>query len=746
MTTRLWVRDELRRWGDHPTRLLLVLAPLLATAVCLAVYSTRTVRNLPVGLLDLDRTGLSRVLVRDLAATPQMRIFLYNDLEAVRRAFRDGYIKAAAILPEGLDREVRRGHTAKIVFWRDATNPMTANQLYSVMATIVATEGARLETGRLCQAGLSLGQAKEMAVPLRADPRGFANPSFDYLSNFAPGLFPMFLQMALMLAAGSMLPSGWKENPTPRRELVARSLPWIGIYSLTAIAFYWFLMPVWGAPATSFLPTFALLTLLFLASLACGAVFGRLIQSPIPCGQFLLAFNTPAFPLSGYTFPEWAMPPLLSAVTRPLPFSLFVDAYRGLAGGATTPPVWGWIGLVGWLVGSAFLLSIPRRKRQLAPASVQALGETATGSFSSLRLELVRLTRSPGLSTLVLVAPVLYLALYGGMYADKEERRLPLAVTGGFSSSMARQISTALGAHPQLRPIPMDPSDALVALQRNEVRAILAIPENLDVRIRRCEATPIPLLFVADRFLPANDLQRSIGEILSGLGAKERSLFLQGKGLAPDLARERATTLILDDRPLGNPRETYGDFMLPSLGILILHQLCLIASAFASAAFPRGRTNYVTRLGLLVGWYGLWMAFWVGIVLPAMSVPVDPQILPLVALGLLGLVATALAGSCLGFLIGDPGMAAQLLAFSSYPFFFSSGASWPRELFPGFISGIGKLVPLTPWISGTNRALRMGAGFGNVAREITHLGILVAFWAMGLFFAIQFFRRWPKSN
>ncbi|MEK7391454.1 MAG: ABC transporter permease [Fibrobacterota bacterium] len=270
-----WAHQELRRWRATPMRLALVFAPLVATGLCLAVYAARTVRALPVAVLDQDHSALSRTLVRDLSAAPQMRIETVADLEEIHAGFRQGRFRAAAILPDGMDQAVRLGRTAKLVFWRDATNPMAANQLYSAIATIVATEGARLVAGRLVAGGLPLSQAKEMAVPLRTDARPFTNPFFDYLANFAPGLFPMFLQMALMLAAGSMLPRGWKASESPLTEIVGRAIPWTTLYLVASAVFYGILMPSWGSPIPHPLAVLALVLHLLAASIACGAVYGR---------------------------------------------------------------------------------------------------------------------------------------------------------------------------------------------------------------------------------------------------------------------------------------------------------------------------------------------------------------------------------------------------------------------------------------------------------------------------------------
>lgn len=577
-------------------------------------------------------------------------------------------------------------------------------------------------------------------MPLRADARAITNPSFDYLSNFAPGLFPVFLQMALMLAAGTMLPAGWKKTSNPLRELAGRSVPWLSLYAIAAFFYFQWGAPLLGAPTTALLPVLALVLLLSIASLAIGAAFGRVVQSPVKAAQYLLAFNTPAFPLSGYTFPEWAMPALLRKLASPLPFSLYIDAYRGLAEWSTSRPILGWLGLVGWVAIPLLILCLPG-KGGGEETEIVSRPDPVTGGFRhALLREFRRLTRTPGLATIFLAAPLLYLCLYGVMYMDKEEGRIPLAIVDPGHSSLSRQLHTNLAAHPQIRLLPMSGSDARLALADNEIRGVLEIPADLDGRLLRREAMAIPLLFVADRFLPANDLQRSVGEALSSMGAQERLLFLESKGLPPAIAKSRATAMTLDDRPVGNPRETYGDFMLPLLGILILHQLCLVGSAFASAASAGAHRakDFAARILLFTGWYGLWLGLWVGVAMPMMSVPLSTETVAFVALSFLGLVATSLMGSLAGMLVGEPGGAAQLLAFTSYPFFFASGSSWPREMFPGWIRAAVEIVPLSPWITAGNRAMRLGAGIPEVSGEFVHLGILVAGWSVALWMACRF--------
>lgn len=726
-------REELTRLRTSRSRLLLLLAPFLATAFCLWVYSARVARNLPVAVVDLDRTTLSRTLVRDLSSAPQMKIHLLQSEDDVQKEFRAGTIRAAAVIPAGLDRDVKQGRTARVVFWRDASNPLAGNQLYSAMSTIVSTEGARLVVSRLMAVGLPYSQAKEMALPLRSDPRGLENPGFDYLANFAPGLLPMFLQMGLMLAAGSMLPGGWKGVSRPMRKFLGRSLPWVLVQGGAAVFFYLVLLPGMGAPHAPILPTLGLLGLLIAVALGFGALVGCLTTDPLKATSNLLVFNTPAFPLSGYTFPEWAMPEMLARLTRPLPFSLFVDGYRSFAGWACDRAWIGLWGLVAWTVGSWLLLVLAARRASRSEVT-EVAENPAPAVLSALRAELRQLTANPNLKSLFFLAPVVYLALYGGMYALKEERDIPLGLVHGNASSLSRELARGLEAHPSITVIPYgSSSQANAALRKGEVRAVLELPENLDARLRRREATGVPLLFVADRFLPANDLQRGVAEVLLWRGTQERLLTMQARGVSPSTAKERATALALDDRPLANPRETYGDFMLPPLGLLVLHQLCFIAAAFATASSrTTSPKRLFARLALFVPWFGLWCLAWVFGALRLFEVPVQPQVVPLFLLCLAGLVAVGLLGMCFGLLLRKPLSVLQLAAFTSYPFFFGSGASWPWEAMPSSVQTLMQAIPLAPWLAGAGRTMRMGAQVLDVRPELVHLSVLIGLWALML--------------
>lgn len=710
---------ELRRMWHDKRRLLLWLAPLLASALCIWVYADRIARELPVGFVDQDRSALSRTLERSFDAAPQIALHRMHDAAEITDALQRGQIRGAIIIADGLSEAVREGRTGVVTVWRDSSMPVPTNQIYAATSGVIGTESARLSTGRLMVAGIPYNQAKELALPLRVDSRIPENPYLDYMRYMAPGLIASFLQLALMLAGGSLLPHGWRHSPYARREMLGRSIPWIfGLGSVASLGLLWLVRHT-GYALEAVPATLGVGALLMVASLIFGAAFSRIVVNIHKSAQMLLAFNAPAFLLSGYAFPEWAFPPVLEALTRPLPFSLFVDAWVAINGGPQGKGLSGLLGLSCYVVVPLIILLIPRRHPLLAPHSppVHQFDTRRRAPWHELRTALT----TPGLSLLFAVALPSYFIIYGSVYAQKEEFKLPLAVTGGQHSEMSRWLTRSLDAHRRLQVLPMNELEANQAMVRGDVRGILHIPENLDWRLRSRLATGIPLELHADRLLPAGDIQRAVSEVLQAGGVALNARAFMQVGLNPSAARERALPIAIDDHPAFNPLETYGDYMLPFLGVLVLHQILLIASAFASAY----RTPTITRWIAYVLWFSVWMSIWMGFGLRVFDVPNEANWPGVAALCFLGIGAAACLGMTLGTLLKHELSVLQLIAFTSYPFFFLSGSSWPREMMPPVVQMLGDLIPLTPLCTGINRAYRMGADFNQLSPELLHLGILL---------------------
>ncbi|WP_231367672.1 ABC transporter permease [Gillisia sp. JM1] len=78
-------------------------------------------------------------------------------------------------------------------------------------------------------------------------------------------------------------------------------------------------------------PMLILVSLLTLASMFIGMLFSIAIPSQLKATELLMVISTPAFVLSGFTWPSLAFPDAISSVALFIPLTQFLSAFRKIA-------------------------------------------------------------------------------------------------------------------------------------------------------------------------------------------------------------------------------------------------------------------------------------------------------------------------------------------------------------------------------------------------------------------------------
>ncbi|ULJ75859.1 ABC transporter permease [Rhizobium gallicum] len=100
-------RREFDRFARR--RLLLFLTtilPLLLMGLLAVVFSAGLATRLPIAVLDLDGTDLSRTIIRTVDATPDTAVASrLSDVAEGRRLIRSGQVRGLLMLPRNLERD-----------------------------------------------------------------------------------------------------------------------------------------------------------------------------------------------------------------------------------------------------------------------------------------------------------------------------------------------------------------------------------------------------------------------------------------------------------------------------------------------------------------------------------------------------------------------------------------------------------------------------------------------------------------
>ena len=334
---RAVMRKEFLQILRDPHTLYIVLAIPVVQLFLLGYTATTEVRNIPLAVIDRDRSADSRRLLDAYRAADYFRLAFDVDSEDQLRELIDrGDAGAGLIIPQDFSDQLRAGGTARISFLLDGSDPSVATTALAAAELIGQSVSNRIRVERLQAAGL--GSAVSSGLEVRA--QVWFNPDLVSAYFMVPALIGMILQlMTTMLTSTAIVRErerGTIEQliVTPIRSgelIVGKIAPYVLIalfntLEVLTVGTLWFGVPVRGS--------LALLLLLSGLFLTCSLGIGLFISTIAQTQQqaMMLTWFTllPTVFLSGFFFPLAAMPPLLQAISRLIPLRYYLVIIRSI--------------------------------------------------------------------------------------------------------------------------------------------------------------------------------------------------------------------------------------------------------------------------------------------------------------------------------------------------------------------------------------------------------------------------------
>lgn len=316
------MRKEFLQLRRDTAMLRLVLVMPIVQLLVLSYALNNDLRNVRLGVLDEDRTPLSRAIADALWASdvfvPGPPLTTGGDLA---RALQHGRCDLAVRIPAGFARDVGEGRSPAVGVHVDGTNSSTGGRSAGYAETVIR----RAAVGRDVRAG---------------NVRFFYNPELESRLYMVPGIIVMLVTIISALLTG-MAVVREKELGTLEQVRVTPlgSLPYIAGKSVpyalialvdlalaTAFARAWFHVPLIGSPLVLLLGVLAYLVVTLSLGLLASAVSDTQQQAMFTV-WFCLVF---AIMLSGFFFPVENMPAWARALTWLDPMRFFMAIVRGV--------------------------------------------------------------------------------------------------------------------------------------------------------------------------------------------------------------------------------------------------------------------------------------------------------------------------------------------------------------------------------------------------------------------------------
>ena len=322
---------------DRRALMIAFLTPVIQMII-LGYAATTDVRNVPLAVLDQDRTRQSRALIDAFVQSGQFTVYSYVTSERDLAAQIDsGQVRAGLIIPPDYGQTVTAGRNADVIFILDGSDPSVASSALSSARLIGASLATRVREEKLARRGVT---TVTMPGAPQVRERVWYNPDMDSAVFMVPGLIGLVLQFqATLLTASAVVRE--RERGTieqlivtpirPYELMLGKILPYAVIELLVVgevllVGTLWFGVPIRG----SLILLVAIACLFLVSTLALGLLISTIAHTQFEAFQLSFLTLLPSVFISGFIYPIDAMPAALQLISKIIPLTYFLVVVRGI--------------------------------------------------------------------------------------------------------------------------------------------------------------------------------------------------------------------------------------------------------------------------------------------------------------------------------------------------------------------------------------------------------------------------------
>ena len=331
---------EFKRIRERKTLFLFeIVFPIIFFFLFAEIYETELIRNIPVAIYDADNSSLSRTITRYIDSSPTLTIKQNcRSIDEIESEFQKGNIQGAFVFPQNFEKNIKSGKSSNLVVYKNSTNILIGTYLLKEASTIggIVSGGALLK--KLQGTGLTKEKAMSVVNPIRIETSSLYNPNYSYERYLMPGVLLFTFQLMIILIAVILVSSEYthhtladliKLSGNKAYKIVAgKIIPHLFLHSASAVLIFGIIFPMYGLSNNgSTINLLILMGVFVFSSFMIGLFVSAWVEDQILATEIAILLNTPAFILSGLTFPTWGMPEVYQQISQTIPFTHFLNGF-----------------------------------------------------------------------------------------------------------------------------------------------------------------------------------------------------------------------------------------------------------------------------------------------------------------------------------------------------------------------------------------------------------------------------------
>lgn len=325
------VRRELRIMRNRPIYLL---GSVVTVAFCAIFFLTFLKQglphDLPIGIVDLDNSSLSRNFSRQLDATQLGKVLKYDSFAEAREDMQSGKITAVCVIPAGMYADVQASRRPTFTYYLNGLYFVGGALSYKNILTMINLADGAVQREVLRAKGVNEDAIMGRIQPVNVDVHQIGNQYTNYgyyLTNiFLPGVLALTVVIILIYSLGAELKYGTSRHllstagESMYNALFGKLVVYTTLFSvigliLILLMYDWMHFPINGSIWNMFLA----IVLLVLASESVAIFIIGLLPIPRLALSIGALYSVLAFSMSGFTLPVETMPPYIQGLAEAFP-------------------------------------------------------------------------------------------------------------------------------------------------------------------------------------------------------------------------------------------------------------------------------------------------------------------------------------------------------------------------------------------------------------------------------------------
>lgn len=332
-------------YTDAAAVLLLVVAGILYAFYYPTPYMNQTVSKVPVAVVDMDHTVMSRQLTQMSASAQQIDVrYIFSDMREAEEALANEKIYGFMVIPKDMEKILRNGGSVNVNVFTHGAYVMLHGNIGTAFTTCALTVGATTKVKRIAL-GKKVPAAKAMAMrdPTPLSIQTLYNNTGSYSNYVVPSVLVLILQQTLVIGicvlggarAHRKFRKKYREASVENEKLpyryFGRSLAYFLHYCSFILFYHFVVYNLFDFPRRGqLLPMIAFAVVFLFSTINFGMVLSQVFLRRETSMQIFLYMSIPILFLANFSWPSYLVPSWMVGLSALLPSTFAVPAWLSI--------------------------------------------------------------------------------------------------------------------------------------------------------------------------------------------------------------------------------------------------------------------------------------------------------------------------------------------------------------------------------------------------------------------------------